>query len=98
MEVIITVSAAQTKEMKKNALRINQCKSFVKLAFRVDDIESHGVHNNNIASFKCASFAIDAEHSSTNWDKIFSYEVDGDLVKVKVVEGYTLSPIIPGYQ
>ena len=100
MEVSITLSAALTKEMKKGALRINQCPSFTKLCFKVEDIESHGVHGANIASFKCKSFGIDnnPEHTSSNWDKIFNYEVDGDLVKVSVIGGYTLGPIVPGYQ
>ena len=98
MEVIITFTAALSKEMISEARRINQCKSFAKLCFRVEDIDSHGVHDNKVGSFSCESFGVVNEHSSSNWDKVFSYEVVDNLVKVTVADGYKLGPIIPGYQ
>ncbi len=98
MEVTITFTAALAKEIIKDARRINQCDSFTKLCFTVEDLNSSGVHNDKVGSFSCKSFGINNEHTSTNWDKVFSYVVEDNLVKVTVAEGYKLGPIVPGYQ
>ena len=99
MEVKITISAALRSEKTKKACRINQCDSFTNLCMSVDELENATVHTGDeVASFKCKSFGIVAEHSSTNWDKVFSYEVEDNLVKVNVKDHYVMGPIIPGYQ
>jgi hypothetical protein len=96
--VVFSVGAALRSEKTRTAKRINQCGSFVKLAIVAKGLDNYRTdEGRNIISFDCDEFGVVEEHSSKEWEKLFSQKKQGKSVVINVSEEYILGPIIPGY-
>jgi len=98
MQVVFSIGAALRSEKVKTAKRINQCGSFIKLAIIAEGLENLRTdEGKNLISFDCDEFGIVEEHSSKEWEKLFSYKKTGKCVIINLPERYVLGPTIPGY-
>ena len=97
MRTIFTVSAADSKEKVRTAKKIHQMESFTKICIIAEDSETPITPGDRVVTFKCKSFAIDPEHSSTNHGDIFKTEIDGENVVIRIPENYFLGRIIAGH-
>ena len=97
MEKILTISAALRSERIRTAKKIHQCESFIKLAVCVKNLNNLSGHKNFVA-FECDEYGVVEEHSSKEWQKLFSLKRRGELVIISVPKQYVMANVIQGYQ
>ena len=98
MQTVFSIGAALRSEKTKTAKRINQCKSFIKLAIVAEGLEDCRTdEGRNIISFVCDKFEVDKEYSSKNYEELFPYKKNGRSVVINVPASYIVGPVIPGY-
>jgi hypothetical protein len=98
MRTVFSIGAALRSEKTKTAKRINQCKSFIKLAIVAEGLEDCRTdEGRNIISFVCDEFEVVKKHSSKNYEELFPYKKNGRSVVINVPASYVLGPVIPGY-
>lgn len=98
MRTVFSIGAALRSEKTKTAKRINQCKSFIKLAIVAEGLEDCRTdEGRNIISFVCDEFEVDKEYSSKNYEELFPCKKEGKLVIINVPACYIVGPVIPGY-
>lgn len=98
MKVVFSVGAALRSEKTKTAKRINQCKSFIKLAIVAEGLEDCRTdESRHIVSFQCDELEVLDGRSSKNWETVFHLERDGRKVVVSIPSNYIFAPTIPGY-
>ena len=99
MKTVFSIGAALRSEKVKTAKRINQCGSFIKLAIAAEGLENLRTdERRNLISFDCDEFNVIEEHSSKEWEKLFSKKKQGKCVVINIPDKYILGPTIPGYQ
>lgn len=98
MKTVFSIGAALRSEKIRTAKRINQCKSFIKLAILADGLENPRTdETRNIVSFDCDGFEIVEGYSSKEWANLFSQKKHGKCIIITLPEKYILGPTIPGY-
>jgi len=90
-EELFTFGAALYEEKKKKGCFINECESFVTIAFKAANVQHLSMFNQTI-SFESDSFEVVESQSHKDWKKIFNCQRTGIKVTIEVPKDY-----IPGF-
>lgn len=95
MEKAFTLGAALRAEKVQKACKINQCDSFREVCIVVESDSEPCIHGKTLASVKGKSFRIAEDHSSQDWNTVFSVRQQGDRVVITVNNHYGIGAAIP---
>lgn len=88
---LFTFGAALYSEKEEKGCFINECESFVTIAFNATNVQNLSMCNQTI-SFESDSFEVVESESHKDWKKIFNCQKAGNKVTIKVPAEY-----VPGF-